>query len=70
MEATDGDSLSPSYAQRVFPFDMATGIQIDSCNEFSNRQKCAPGEAYPGLWQIPLWQMTVLGGPYNLDPAE
>lgn len=55
--------------KRVWPWDMANGIPID-CNYYSEAQKCDNSETYPGVWQVPVWELTALGGPYTMDPGE
>ena len=32
-------------------------------------QNCAANETYPGLFEVPVWQLTQLGGPYTQNPG-
>ena len=37
---------------------------------FDNIQQCSKDEKYPGLWQVPVWNLNALGGPYTMDYGE
>ncbi|KAI3430406.1 hypothetical protein D9Q98_005001 [Chlorella vulgaris] len=58
-------SLSGGMGNRVWPWDMAEGIPIN-CAWFDNIQKCAKNESYPGLWEVPVWNLDALGS-YTMD---
>lgn len=34
-------------------------------NQFSNQ-----AERWPGLWDIPVWELSALGGAYEMDYGE
>lgn len=33
-------------------------------------QTCDLGENYAGLFEVPVWGLTALGGPYTLNPGS
>lgn len=75
VEDTLGSSVSQGFANRLWPFDMAAGIPIN-CSYWegkygTHRQECQAGEAYPGLWQVPVWRMGLMAGtgPFHMDPG-
>lgn len=35
----------------------------------AHRQSCSAQERWPGLWQVPVWRLTELGGPFQMDPG-
>ena len=65
------DSLvSTKPGERVFPFTMDHGIPIN-CNWNYPDGQCDPQqEKYPGLWEIPLWELQNQAGDhlYTMDP--
>lgn len=61
-----GRSFTKGMASRVWPWNMAYGIPID-CSLFNATQSCAVGENWPGLFEVPVWGLTALGGPYYQD---
>ncbi|KAL4457862.1 hypothetical protein ABPG75_012727 [Micractinium tetrahymenae] len=73
VEDTLGSSASQGFADRLWPFDMAAGIPINCTTEDgpygSRRQACEADESYPGLWEVPLWGMGELDGPFHMDPG-
>ncbi|KAL4439995.1 hypothetical protein ABPG75_002996 [Micractinium tetrahymenae] len=60
VEDTTGKSVSRGAGARVWPWAMGYGIPIN-CDEFHGFQHCDKGESYPGLWQVPLWQLDAPG---------
>ncbi|EFN52751.1 hypothetical protein CHLNCDRAFT_138342 [Chlorella variabilis] len=60
-------SVSGGMGARLWPFNMAYGNPIN-CNVgiFSKFQKCSRTERYPGMWQVPLWELTAAGN-YWMD---
>ena len=28
---------------------------------------CDQAERHPGVWEVPIWDLTALGGPYSMD---
>ncbi|KAL4424966.1 hypothetical protein ABPG77_002851 [Micractinium sp. CCAP 211/92] len=73
VEDTLGGSASRGFANRLWPFDMGGGIPMNCTTEdgpySKHRQACDPGEAHPGLWEVPLWSMGELDGPFYMDPG-
>ncbi|PRW55946.1 polysaccharide deacetylase [Chlorella sorokiniana] len=66
-EAPDG------FGARLWPFDMGSGIPFE-CRNYTgdygeHQQTCDAAEQLPGLWQVPIWQLTELGGPFRMDPG-
>ncbi|KAL4420271.1 hypothetical protein ABPG77_005611 [Micractinium sp. CCAP 211/92] len=60
VEDTSGKSVSRGPGARIWPWAMGYGIPIN-CDEFQSFQHCDKGESYPGLWQVPLWQLDSPG---------
>jgi hypothetical protein len=48
---------------------MDNGIPTN-CAWYSTIQKCAANERWRGLWQVPVWDLSALGGPYTMDYGE
>lgn len=42
----------------------------DMCSLAAQKQFCNPTERYKGVWEVPVWQLTALGGPYTLGPGD
>ncbi|KAL4448993.1 hypothetical protein ABPG77_007710 [Micractinium sp. CCAP 211/92] len=67
--ADKSNSLSRGMGQRVWPFTMDYGIPLNlttlARNQFSNQ-----AERWPGLWDIPVWELSALGGAYDMDYGE
>ena len=36
---------------------------------FNTTQQCSKDENFTGLYEVPVWQLTQLGGPYTLNPG-
>ncbi|KAL4422676.1 hypothetical protein ABPG75_008873 [Micractinium tetrahymenae] len=68
IENTKGASVSNSFADRIWPFDMGDGIPIN-CHYYSPAQKCEDNESYTGLYEVPLWDLTA-HGTYTMDPGK
>lgn len=66
IEEGTGSSVSRGMAARLWPWDMAHGIPVN-CRFYGGSQDCAQGEAYPGLWQVPVWALSALGSPESMD---
>lgn len=43
----------------AFPTTLSDG-------RYSTIQKCPAGAKYPGVWQVPLWDLSAKGGPYTM----
>jgi hypothetical protein len=56
-------------AARLWPWDMAHGIPVN-CAYYGDSDDCTSDEIYPGLWQVPVWDLSALGGPYTMDYGE
>ena len=56
--------------QRVFPFTMDHGIPIDCNWNYPDGQCNGSTEMYPGLWEVPLWELQNQAGDhlYTMDP--
>lgn len=37
---------------------------------YSSIQKCEAGESYPGLKEVPLWDLSAQGGVFTMDYGE
>lgn len=68
IENTKGASVSNSFGDRIWPFDMGDGIPIN-CKYYSPAQTCDDSESYPGLYEVPLWDLTA-DGTYTMDPGK
>lgn len=53
---------------RSWPFTMDYGLAKDNCD--GKFQVCDPSESYPGVWQVPLWNLLYNGKPYTMDPGR
>lgn len=69
IEDGTGKSLSKGMASRLWPWDMMYGIPVN-CALNSAVQTCDLGENYAGLFEVPVWGLTALGGPYTLNPGS
>ena len=61
---------SPSGTQRLWPYTMDSGIPQDCAWITGN--VCLPTEAYPGLWEVPVWVLQTDTYPdpaYAMDPC-
>lgn len=56
-------------ANRSWPFTMDEGLPDNSCAPTDTFQACTPDESYPGLWEIPVWEMQYQGQSYGMDPG-
>ncbi|PRW57176.1 Lipoyl mitochondrial [Chlorella sorokiniana] len=54
---------------RIWPFDLGGGIQT-TCGSYSDIQKCNSGESYPGLKEVPLWDLSASGGVFTMDAGD
>jgi LysM repeat protein/peptidoglycan/xylan/chitin deacetylase (PgdA/CDA1 family) len=65
-------ATSPTFAQRLWPYTMDFGI-VQDCNWTTPAGTCTQQEKYPGLWEIPLWDLpNATAQPeknaYTMDP--
>ncbi|KAI7838168.1 hypothetical protein COHA_008016 [Chlorella ohadii] len=56
-------------ANRIWPFDLGGGIQT-TCSSYSDIQKCESGESYPGVKEVPLWDLSASGGVFTMDAGD
>ncbi|KAL4431388.1 hypothetical protein ABPG75_006644 [Micractinium tetrahymenae] len=66
MEGPDTESISSSMGARAWPYTFDFGV-AQNCEWFSDTQTCTPEERYPGLWEVPLWVLEVLGLEFTMD---
>lgn len=66
IEEGTGNSVSGGMDSRVWPFDMGEGVPLN-CAWFSGTIECSTSESYPGLFQVPVWQLTETGTAYSMD---
>ncbi len=52
--------LPPHFRAPVLPLSRSLAR-----NQFSNQ-----AERWPGLWDIPVWELSALGGAYDMDYGE
>ncbi|EFN52368.1 hypothetical protein CHLNCDRAFT_138797 [Chlorella variabilis] len=69
IEDGTGRSITWGMDGRVWPWDMENGIPIN-CGWYNSIQKCDEDEYWPGLWQVPVWDLSALGGPYTMDYGD
>ncbi|EFN58774.1 hypothetical protein CHLNCDRAFT_140524 [Chlorella variabilis] len=68
MESMNG-SVSDGFSSRLWPFDMGAGVPIACASDDTYTQLCSTAESWPGLWEVPVWKLSELGGPYPMDPG-
>ncbi|PRW32547.1 polysaccharide deacetylase isoform A [Chlorella sorokiniana] len=66
LEETSGNSVSRSLSQRVYPFSMDNGVPLN-CRWFGGIQTCSTSERWPGLYEIPVWNLWLNKTPYSMD---
>jgi hypothetical protein len=66
LEETTGNSVSRSISQRVYPFSMDNGVPLN-CRWFGGIQTCSTSERWPGLYEIPVWNLWLNKTPYSMD---
>lgn len=67
---SEPETVSPNGANRLWPYTMDYGI-AQNCQWTGN--VCNPDEKYPGLWEIPVWNIQTDNYPdnaYALDPCS
>lgn len=64
IEFTQNDGLPGA---RSWPFTMDYGVPKDGCDK--KYQVCNPSEKYPGLWQVPIWDLVYDGQVFTMDPG-
>jgi hypothetical protein len=67
---SEPNTVSPNGASRLWPYTMDYGIPQDCA--WTGGQ-CLPDEKYPGLWEIPVWNIQTDNYPDNafaLDPCS
>jgi LysM repeat protein len=72
IETFSADSLvETAPGQRVWPFTMDAGIPIDCNWNYPDGQCNGTTERYPGLWEVPLWELQNAAGEhlFTMDPA-
>ncbi|KAL4425399.1 hypothetical protein ABPG75_009415 [Micractinium tetrahymenae] len=68
LETPDGESVSQGKAARLWPYTLQDGVAQD-CKSWSPYQTCAEGERYPGLFEVPVWDLSPTGL-FSSDPAD
>lgn len=68
IEEGTGSSLSNGMSARVWPFQMDGGVPIN-CKWFPDTQVCSVDESYPGMFEVPVWQLIDKDTPYSMDYA-
>jgi len=65
-----GSEVATAPGQRVFPFTMDNGIPIDCNWNYPDGQCNGTTERYPGLWEVPLWELQNAAGDhlFSMDP--
>ena len=64
-----GEDANPA-ANRSWPFTLDFGVPDNSCSPTDSFQSCTPTERYPGLWEIPVWEVQSADGQsYGMDPG-
>jgi len=72
IEAFQEDSeVETAPGQRVWPFTMDQGIPINCNWNFPDGQCNQTSEKYPGLWEVPLWELQNSNGDhlFSMDPT-
>jgi len=69
IEEVTGNSISNGFSERAWPWDMEQGIPIN-CGWYKSIQSCDDDESHPNVWQVPLWPLSELGGPYTMDYGD
>lgn len=57
-----------NMSARVWPFTMDYGVPDADCDK--KFEVCGPGESYPGLWQIPMWDLVYQNQIFTMDPGR
>ncbi len=63
-----GSDVPPGSA-RAYPFTMDFGVADASCTANETFQICYENESYPGLWEVPVWELIYDGQSYAMDPG-
>ena len=66
----DWGSDVPPGSNRSYPFTMDYGVADNSCSPTESFQMCFENETYPGLWEVPVWEIVYDGQSYGMDPGE
>ncbi|PSC74519.1 Myb-related B isoform A [Micractinium conductrix] len=66
LEGPDTESISTSMANRAWPYTLDFGV-AQNCDWFSDTQQCNGTERWPGLWEVPLWILSVLNLEFTMD---
>ncbi|PRW59662.1 polysaccharide deacetylase [Chlorella sorokiniana] len=75
IEEVAGSSLSRGMSRRVWPFDLAHGAKTN-CRYFGSFQGCSSQEHWPGMFNVPVWQIMQQDsrgntkGVWSMDYAE
>ncbi|PSC74020.1 polysaccharide deacetylase [Micractinium conductrix] len=62
---TPQTSLSSGQGARVWPYTMQDGVP-QNCAWFAPAQNCTTTERYPGLFEVPVWDLDAIGD-YAMD---
>lgn len=68
LESPDGESASRGTAARLWPYTLQDGVAQD-CKSWSPYQTCSAGESYPGLFEVPVWDLSPTGL-FSSDPSD
>ncbi|EFN51596.1 hypothetical protein CHLNCDRAFT_139978 [Chlorella variabilis] len=69
IEEGKGASLSKGMGDRVWPFQMDGGVPIN-CDWFGDSQQCSTSESWPGLFEVPVWQLLNDDGVWSMDYGQ
>ncbi|KAL4420561.1 hypothetical protein ABPG75_010217 [Micractinium tetrahymenae] len=50
-------SISRAPSARVWPYTLQDGV-AQNCAWFAPSQTCASNESYPGMWEVPIWDLV------------
>ncbi|EFN52367.1 hypothetical protein CHLNCDRAFT_138796 [Chlorella variabilis] len=67
IENTKGKSISNGMGDRVWPWDLGEGFP-QNCDLYQSSQKCSG--SYPGLKEVPLWDLSAYGGTFTMDYGD
>lgn len=71
IEVFQNDSdVENAPGMRIWPFTMDSGIPINCNWNYPDGQCNGSTESYPGLWEVPLWELQGRNGEhlYTMDP--
>lgn len=66
IEAVNSESISTAMGNRAWPYTLDAGI-AQNCDWFRDTQTCDTGERWPGLWEVPMWVLSVLDLEFTMD---